>query len=288
MWTREYGKRSVVTAAVWAVAAAATGQTIQVGGPGNLYAIDFGNGNLYRLNETTAELGLIGGTGLVDPGGLEFAPDGTLYATTHGSNGGLYRIDPFTAAATLVGGFGRFTFEGSIAFSADRAFVASGGSAGDARLFTVDLSNGQLTEVGSMGQGDFNGLVVRPSDGRLIGLDRVGQRLVVIDPATAATTTLRSFSPAIGALGGMTVLDGVGYFATGGTAGSFTGTNSLYSFDLETGQASLVGAFAGLSTPGLGGIAAVPEPGTLLAVGAGLAALARRRRNRRDAGNAVS
>lgn len=123
---------------------------------------------------------------------------------------------------------------------------------------------------------DINGLAWR-GDGLLVGLDREGNRLITIDPATAVTATLAALSPAVGAVGGMTILDGVGYFATGSTQPQFPGSDELWTFDLFTGAHELVAALpAGTNVMSL---AAVPEPanGVLLLVACAAAAMRRRR-----------
>ena len=117
------------------------------------------------------------------------------------------------------------------------------GSADRPSLFTVDLSTGAATLVGGMSGGphDVDGMVYR-SDGMLVGLDRVSNSLIEIDPASGANSVLAPVVPVIGGLGAMTTLGGQGYFATGGPETG--GSNELWAFDLFTGEHSLVGGFS--------------------------------------------
>jgi len=262
---------------------AATGAIAQTsgGGVGHLYGVDYTSGELYRVNENTAEIGLVGNTGIANLGGLEFSPEGVLYADTVGTDAALYRINPNTAEATRIGALNAgFIFEGGIAFGNGNAYTVNLGTSTTASLMTLDLNTGQATAVGEMGLADINGLSWRARDSKLIGLDREGSRLVVINPLTAELSTLKLLTIPVGSVGGMTVYNGKGYFSTSGPKSTVTGSNSLYSFDLETGDYTLVGSYPATMTDGIGGLAAVPEPGTLIALGAGLSALATRRRRR--------
>lgn len=245
-----------------------------------IYGIHRDSGVLYKVGVLNAEVEAIGATGIALPSGLEFTPDGsTLYAISNAPNH-IYRVDAGTGASTLVGGLGSgFQFEGGLAFASNTlAYFTNGSTAGDARLFKLDLPTLTVSEVGNMGAADINGLAWR-DDGMLVGLDRVSNALVTINPHTAVLSTLATIPDTVGSVGGMTVYSGFAYFATSGSGGSLPGSNSLYATDLYSGSSFLVGAFPpAISGLGLSGLAAVPEPATLLALGAGLAALLRRRR----------
>ena len=262
-----------IASAMWSVPLPAGAQ---------LVGIESGTGFLYSISPVNASLTLIGNTGITDFGEIERSPNGTMYGFTVGSGPSLYSIDPQTASASLIGPLNQpFVFEGGLAFAPNgKAYATNGGTSNDPQLLTIDVTTGNATVIGTISGGmhDINGLAYR-SDGELIGLDRVTNSLLLIDPTTASSSLLAPLAPVVGALGGMTVLDGVGYFDTSGPASSPPGSNSLYSFDLFSGASSLVGSFSPTITgAGISGLAAVPEPSTLvLAAAAFTIALALRR-----------
>jgi hypothetical protein len=236
---------------------------------GGLLAVDSDTGKLYTVSTANAALTFVGNTGVFGFGEIEFSPSGTLYGFSTGTAPTLYTINPSTAAATAVGALGLpFVFEGGLAFSPSGiAYGTNGGSSEAAQLFTINLATGNATVVGTMSGGghDVNGLAYR-SDGELIGLDRVTNDLVVINPTTAAVTPLAVVPSTVGGVGGMTVLNGTGYYSTSGPSGSIPGSNTLYSFDLFSGASNQIGNFNGVITGnGISGLAAtVPEPGAIL------------------------
>ena len=241
-----------------------------------LLGVDFDSGNLYSVSPANASLTLVGNTGLTNWAEIEFAPNGTLYGFTTGGSSNLYKIDPVTAGTALVGPLQLpFVFEGGLAFAPNgAAFGTNGNSSGNPQLFRLNLSTGQATVIATISGGDhdINGLAYR-GDGKLIGLDRVSNDLLIIDPVTAASSVLASVPATVGSAGGMTVLNGVGYFNTSGPISSFPGSNELYSFDLFTGASTRIGSFAPTITgTGISGLAAtIPEPSTLGLAFAGLA-----------------
>jgi hypothetical protein len=176
----------------------------------------------------------------------------------------LYRVDANTAHASLVGYLGLgIVFEGGLAFSPNgTAYGCNGGTANNPQLFTLNLQTGHATIIGTISGGshDINGLAWR-SDGMLVGLDRVSNSLLAINPQTAASATIAVLSPAIGAIGGMTTADGnTGYFSTAATAAYFPGSDALYSFNLLSGGYSYIGSFPSvIQGTGISGIALQPQ-----------------------------
>jgi hypothetical protein len=77
----------------------------------------------------------------------------------------------------------------------------------------------------------------------------------------------------------MTVLGGVGYYNTSGPSSAAPGSNQLYSFDLFSGQSTLIGGFGPIITgTGISGLAAiVPEPSSVVLAVLGAVALLGRR-----------
>jgi hypothetical protein len=268
----------IVCSAV-ALASAPAGAAVELAG------VDYATGRIYRIPADGSAPSVIAQTGVQTLGALELLLDGNYYGITH-DNPTLYRFDPITFAPTPLGRvtFTTSLFEGSIVQApAGTVYITNGGNASSAELLTLDLSTRVATSVGRFrpGEADVNGLAWR-SDGKLVGLDRAAGGLVTIDPDTGAATLLQSLPFAIGAVGGMTLADSVGYFVTAGPGSVVPGTNSLYSFDPFTGQATFVRSFTGVVTAGegFGGLAVlVPEPGSALPTLAGL--LLARRRSRR-------
>ena len=233
----------------------------------DLAGVDYATGRIFRIPTDGSAPTVIAQTGVQTLASLELLLDGNYYGITHDTPT-LYRFDPATFAPTALGRvtFTTSMFEGSIVQSpSGTAYVTNGGTAATAELLTLDLATRVATSVGrfrQVGDGDVNGLAWR-GDGRLIGLDRAAGGLVTIDPATAAATMLQPLPFAIGAVGGMTLADGVGYFVTGGPGSVVPGNNSLYSFDPFTGQTALIRAFNTIlpTGEGFGGLAVlVPEP----------------------------
>ena len=113
----------------------------------------------------------------------------------------------------------------------------------------------------------------------LVGIDRITNSLLAIDPTTAASTLIAALDDTVvGAVGGMTVLGQTGYFSTSGPGLPSPGSNRLYSFDLMTGAHTLIGSLSPqIVGTGISGLA-VPEPATLALLIVGGAALAIRRK----------
>ncbi|MEM6675476.1 MAG: hypothetical protein AAF726_21685, partial [Planctomycetota bacterium] len=205
----------------------------------DVHLIDVVTGVTTRVGTVTGPSSFLGSIGR--------APDGSGYGLSTGAAATLFRIDPDTWVATEIAPFPGGSFEGGIAISpAGDAWLAYGGDASAPDLYAADLVTGNATRIGTLtgGPHDINGLAYR-GDGMLVGLDRITNAIVVIDPSNANLTVLATLVDTVGATGGMTVDGGVGYFATAGTTLGFPGSNSLYRFDPFTGASTLIAAFSG-------------------------------------------
>ena len=251
---------------------------------GTLIGVEGNTGKLYRISPFDAKVTYLADTGIDRLDALESGPDGFLYGFGETLPNPLYRIDPVTLAPTFVAFLDHTSFEGGIAFAPDgRVYATNGDSAFPPELMRLDLSNGHVTVVGVMAaQGDVNGLMWR-GDGKLVGIDRVSNSLVQINPNTAAMSVVAPLTPLLGAGGGMAVLDGTVYFTTAGPGAGIPGSNELWTVDPFTGAHQRVGSFSPtLSGWGITGLATiVPEPGSAVLLGAAGAGLALCRRRRR-------
>lgn len=247
----------------------------------DLLGIEHDAGNVYAISMLDATPVWLGSTGIPGFSSLEFAPDGTLYGFTNLTDARLYVIDPVSFSATEVGPLGTdFLFEGSLAFSPDgMAYGTNNDGEANPQLLTLDLLTGEASIVGTItgGRHDINGMAWR-SDGMLIGLDRVTNSFLQIDPSNANSMPLAPAIPLAGAVGGMAAVgDDTAYFVTGGPGASLPGSNELWELDLLTGQHTPVGSLSPTITgSGLSGLA-VPEPASLVLLIAGAFVVVRRR-----------
>lgn len=248
-----------------------------------LVGVEFNTGRFYVISTVDGSLQLIDDTGITGIGSLEFNPaDGHVYGFTTGGSATLYRfhfaptLDDVTAEA--VGSLGLFTFEGGLAFSPNGSPYAVNGGVTVPALMSLNLGTGGASVISFFAnRNDIGGLGWR-SDGMLIGLDSTTNALLAINPATAAVSTIEETIEPVGSLGGMALNGSTGYFITAGPLAAIPGSNSLYSFDLFTGEQILIRDYENIIVGnGISGLAFIPEPTTLvlLAVG-GFAALRRR------------
>ena len=237
-----------------------------------LYGIENDTGNLYRISTADAALSLVGNTGISNLGSLEYRPsNGLLYGIRSQLidghlAGSLYRINPANASATLVGLLGPENVgEGGLVIATDgTAYATQMNFSDNPTLFKINLDTAATTTVGTISGGnhDINGLAWR-SDNMLVGLDRVTNSLLVINPSTAASSVIAAVSSPVGAVGGMAAIGDSGYFSTSGPIVPGA-SNSLYSFNLNSGAHTLIGSFAPtISGFGIGGLALVPEPASV-------------------------
>jgi hypothetical protein len=227
--------------------------------------------------------------------GIDIRPaTGTLYGV--GNSNRLYTINALTGTTVQIGVAGGFTLSGSFFGTdfnplVDRLRVVSNTqqnlrlNPNDGSLLAADtaLSPPGRSVVGiaydrnyQRGPGD-----ITPTT--LYGVDATAGTLVLVGGINGTPSPNGGVLTSVGSLTVGTNLDSrLGFDISGISGTAFAtiltgGTAKLYSVNLGTGAATLIGTI-GTGNPVYVGLAAVPEPNCLLSVGAALL-LARRRRS---------
>jgi hypothetical protein len=125
---------------------------IALGTNGTLYGTE-ANGNFYSINTATGVATLIGTTGLGNIEGLDFNGS-TLLGVDYNSTPSVYSINLTTGAATLVATANAFTglVRSMAVLDASTILISAGGDAGGVggtTLFSMDLTTGAVTTIGS-------------------------------------------------------------------------------------------------------------------------------------------
>jgi hypothetical protein len=244
--------------------------------PFDLFSIDPAKDSLLGL-DTAGNVTEIGSLG-VDVTGMQLEWHlGVLYGLTGGFNDqDLFRIDTTTGAATLVGDVllsGNYVglTEAIVSFDGDLyiSYNTTGNSTSD-RLGLINPSNAAiLSSVGigpdadSLGYDGANGYMIDNSPGG-------DSTLYSADLSTGGTSQIGVMQS--GAVGG----DGADMaFLFGDLYTLSIPKRELWAVDKATGSFTAVDLNPDYTYSGL---AAVPEPATMLALGAGIAALVSRRR----------
>jgi hypothetical protein len=174
----------VGAAGTWSGASIANVEGLTFGPNGKLYAVsDTLLKALMTIDPATGLANVIGplggGSGLGDSGqgtfdvldlGMTFTCDGRLWLSS-GFTGSFWQVDPSTGATTRIGNLGA-TITG-LAARGNEVFGA--GSQGDPNLYSIDLSTGHATSVGSYGQG------LNPITTASLGFDSSGKLWSVLD-----------------------------------------------------------------------------------------------------------
>jgi hypothetical protein len=169
---------------------------------GLMYGISFppsGPSRLYSINEQTAAATPIGASLDAFLNGLQFGPDGTLYASGGDS---LYRVNTSTGVASLIGsgtGAGMYNSSGDLEFVGNTMYLTSLLSMATDQLFTIDPTTGQGTLIGNIGYPSVYGLA--DPNGVIYGFNTVGNHVLSISLVTGAATPVSTYSAAFHILG---------------------------------------------------------------------------------------
>ena len=240
---------------------------------------------------TVPVTGLQGGETLV---GIDLRPsNGLLYGI--GSTSRIYTIDPMTGAATQVGSSGAFTLNGT-AFGTDFNPVPDrirqvSNTEQNLRLNpndgTLTATDTALNPAGNIVAVAYSNNFVGTMTTTLFGIDSAAGTLVNITvPNGGGPMTT------VGALGlGTNLNEAIGFDISGLTQTAYAsitvgGISRLYTINVMSGAATLLGQIGTGTTPflGLTAATAVPEPGSiaLIVTAAGMLALYRLRARRKS------
>ena len=304
----KHNMSSLSLAALFAIAVVTTAFTSQSSAE-DLFAV--GNDNSYQLIDTAnptvvTQFGTI--TGFANPGeiisGIDYrANGGGIWAVTDADN--VYNIDRNTFVATQVGTQLTPALVGS-SFGLDYNPSAAGGS-----LFRIISGNTQNNRVIDSSTGGYFGTPDKTpvfyasgdaNDGTTPDIqgiaydnnivDATSTQQFGIDASLAILTTVDNNNGTLETIGTLglngNLTDDLGFDVSGDTGIAFASLqffrsdSQLYTIDLDTGAATLVGVLGDGSTVNditiLPTVVAVPEPSSALVLLAGLGAICFRRK----------
>jgi hypothetical protein len=236
-----------------------------------------GNQIIYTINQQTGAATALGASGLGGPIDMtsDWRPASFRLFAVDSTTNGLYLIDGVSGQSLLLGSFNPQI--ASIAFDATSGQLF-GTSRSATQLYRIDSATAATTLVGSVGFQDVLGLGFDLS-GRLFGTVSSGggpSQLIRIDTTTGGGTLVATLPPP-------GVVDLAARPEDGVMFAVASGTDSIYTFDPDSGQMHLVGPY-GAGVDFMNGLAfSTPEPGGAVAVFAPSVLLIVRRRRSAEA-----
>jgi sugar lactone lactonase YvrE len=146
-----------------------------------LYGVSSSNNGLYRIRTASGLATIIGTSGLTSFTNLGYNSDtGVMYATNSATPENFYSMNLLTGGATLIGALNGPTNPNGMAYNRDNGLMYMVDNSTDT-LYTIDMSTGAASAIGSTGAGNLLGLVYYdpiPAPGSLaiLGLGMLGAR----------------------------------------------------------------------------------------------------------------
>src|SRR5579871_1370725 len=235
------------------------------------YAVD-GSDNLWSVNLATGASTLIGNDGAFLEG-LALSPGGVLYGTDTGGN--VYTINTTTAASTLLGNNG-FGNEGGLDFAGSNLWASN---------FSSPTTLNELNTTTGLGTGFSVTSAITDGVARAMAFDPTDTFAFTLNDVAAGgqalwETTSAGVSTELGALTGVAGQTVAMKFDNNtGILWALGEGGQIYQINPLTGAATLTGSTGSQVWLDMA-IAPAPEPVTMVALGAGVLALAARKRRK--------